>query len=267
MTKTVPHTLEPKGSPNQVFDAAYVALAVALFAAMSLGRRVDLTGDVAVVTWDPATWHFVHDAAKAFLMPILLVRTCVGTGGCRVKGLSTHGVGFWVAWAMMLCWVGDVALTRDGSLAFLIGLSAFLLGHFGYIMAFRRIVQAVNLGVTSLRSRVVVASLLGSVVLGLNILLLEGAGDMAPALLVYSLVIGTMAFTAWSMDAGSGGVEFRKAVRLLSLGALVFMASDILIAIDKFYEPFSWSHHAVMLTYIIAQWMIAQGIYLLMKRD
>ncbi len=253
----VPHTLEPEGSPNQVFDAAFIALVLALLVAMTLGRSLDSAG---AIVWDPAPWRFVHDAAKAMLMPLLLVRTYVATGGLGAKGLSARGVGFWVSWAMLLCWVGDLALTREGSNAFLVGLSAFLLGHIGYIMVFKRMAGARSIAPSKQGRRLPMLALLGAVVIGLEMLLWERAGEMAPAVLVYSLVIGAMTYSAWALDPGV------KGVKLLAWGAVIFMCSDILIAMNKFYVPFAGAQQLVMITYAVAQWLIAQGIYTLMKR-
>lgn len=260
--RAVPHTLEPQGSPVQFFDSAFVALLLALLIAMTMGRHVVVDGPAAgSVAWDQETWRFMHDVAKGLLMPLLLLRTYFGTGGFGKSGLSGHGVRFWVSWAMVLCWVGDLALTRAGSTAFLFGLSAFLLGHFGYIMVFRNLAKAHSMPAVASRRRLVVGLTLLAVVIGLGAMLVPGAGEMAPAVLVYSVVIAAMAFTAWTLDPSMRGVKW------LAWGAIIFMSSDMMIAFNKFYAPFWGAQQGVMITYAAAQWMIAQGVYLLMKRD
>jgi len=43
-------------------------------------------------------------------------------------------------------------------------------------------------------------------------------------------------------------------------GAILFVISDSLISINKFYAPFRYSGIAIMSTYIIAQYLIIYGI-------
>jgi uncharacterized membrane protein YhhN len=43
-------------------------------------------------------------------------------------------------------------------------------------------------------------------------------------------------------------------------GAILFVISDSLISINKFYAPFRYSGIAIMSTYILAQYLIVYGI-------
>jgi uncharacterized membrane protein YhhN len=44
------------------------------------------------------------------------------------------------------------------------------------------------------------------------------------------------------------------------VGAISFVVSDSLLAINKFYEPIERSSFLIMLTYLVAQYLIVVGI-------
>jgi uncharacterized membrane protein YhhN len=62
------------------------------------------------------------------------------------------------------------------------------------------------------------------------------------------LVIGAMVVTAF----GTGRP-------LVAAGALVFMVSDAVLALDRFVRPRSWAPLAVMVTYHLGQGLIVAG--------
>lgn len=47
---------------------------------------------------------------------------------------------------------------------------------------------------------------------------------------------------------------------LVSVGALFFIVSDTLLALNKFIEPLPAGHYVIMITYILAQYAIVTGI-------
>jgi uncharacterized membrane protein YhhN len=84
----------------------------------------------------------------------------------------------------------------------------------------------------------------------------DGLGAMLIPVAIYMLVILTMATTAYlrknSVNILSYGLVF--------LGALFFMISDSILAINKFHQPIPWSDISIMATYAIAQYLIVLGI-------
>ncbi|MFM8740122.1 MAG: lysoplasmalogenase family protein, partial [Cytophagales bacterium] len=51
-----------------------------------------------------------------------------------------------------------------------------------------------------------------------------------------------------------------KSFFLVMLGALLFMVSDSLLAVNKFLNPFEFSGIAIMATYCAAQYLIVEGL-------
>jgi uncharacterized membrane protein YhhN len=78
-------------------------------------------------------------------------------------------------------------------------------------------------------------------------------GAMQIPVLVYSIVISIMVLAAINRIG-----EVPNALKV-ALGAVLFMVSDSLIAITKFGSDFAYSGFCVMLTYIVAQYLIVKG--------
>jgi len=53
---------------------------------------------------------------------------------------------------------------------------------------------------------------------------------------------------------------YKAAGRSMLLGAILFIISDSVLAINKFYEPFSAAGIIIMLTYAFAQMLIVLGV-------
>jgi uncharacterized membrane protein YhhN len=73
---------------------------------------------------------------------------------------------------------------------------------------------------------------------------------------VYMLVILAMVISAYLRKNKANVLSYG----LVFLGALCFVASDTILALNKFYQPMLWSNISIMMTYAIAQYLIILGI-------
>lgn len=244
---------EPTLRGEQTVDAAFVTVVLALFVAAAFGLTELPGGDV---RWAPKEWKGVHDAAKALLLPLLALRLGLALNGePHIETRLRNRV--WLA--MALCWIGDIALTFSGEVAFLVGLVCFLSGHLAFILAFS--MRLGTQGVLSVLSTRVAAGF--SLLVVLAVVLRElwvPSGELAPAIAIYATVIASMAFCSWSLAAGPG-------VWPLRIGATAFMASDVILALGRFGgEPIPQGHFWVMATYIAAQWLLTVGFTAVLSR-
>lgn len=165
-----------------------------------------------------------------------------------------HGQG-WIPVALALSWLGDVLLLFETQHAsfFILGLGAFLLAHVAYctflLGVWRR--EGIRLHFPFLLAVAVYYA-------GLLILLWPGLGNMKVPVAIYGAVISTMLLLALHARLMRG----RRAGADLLMGALLFIVSDSLLAINRFYAPFAFAGIAVMLTYGIAQWQLVKGALL-----
>jgi len=138
---------------------------------------------------------------------------------------------------------GDVLLEL-GDRTFILGLAAFLLGHLAYVGAFLQDCR---------RPRPLLA--LASYAYGiLAFVILNTAGDLGALTLpvaAYVLVISTMLWRGLSRW-GVAGIA-RGSARLGAAGAVLFTASDSVLAYSMFVERFGWAGLLIMSTYWLGQ--------------
>ena len=158
----------------------------------------------------------------------------------------------WILAALFFSWAGDVLLLfqQNNSIFFLLGLSAFLIAHIFYIVFFNSV--RVNENVRgNIWLLLVVAVYYGSLIS----LLYTHLGGMKLPVLVYGVVISCMFMLAMHMLS----IKNKTAGRWMMIGALLFVMSDSLLAINKFYQPFAIASVAIMITYGLAQLFIVEG--------
>ena len=139
---------------------------------------------------------------------------------------------------LIFCMIGDYTLQW-----FLVGLTSFLIGHIFYIFAFvtfnRRQVPTWGKIILLLYGASMTIWIAGSV-------FTTGETILGSAVIAYISVILIMGWS--SIKTGS---------TLATSGALLFIASDSYLAINKFVMPLAFSHEIIMLTYYSAQLLIA----------
>ncbi|MCW5910066.1 MAG: lysoplasmalogenase [Cyclobacteriaceae bacterium] len=156
--------------------------------------------------------------------------------------------------ALFFCWLGDVLLMfqRDETF-FIAGLVSFLAGHVLYIICYRKFRRA-GVGLTGpQRIRFALPIVLAGT--GLVTILFPYLGALQIPVMIYALVITVMALQALFRF----GYTSSKSFTLVFIGAISFMISDSLLAINKFMQPLPLAGLSVMLTYILAQYLIVEG--------
>jgi len=86
-------------------------------------------------------------------------------------------------------------------------------------------------------------------------LLWGGLKEMKLPVTLYTLVILTMLTAAINRK----GKVNPHSYRLVLAGAILFVLSDSMIAINKFNQPFELARVAIMTSYVTAQYLIAIG--------
>jgi uncharacterized membrane protein YhhN len=162
------------------------------------------------------------------------------------------GLKKWIMTALLFSWLGDVVLLFQprGSIFFLFGLSAFLLAHIFYIIFFHRIRVKENI-----RSNPWLLAIVVIYYVTLIIFLSPYLADMRLPVRIYGIVISFMFLLAMHMLF----IKNKTTGRLMMIGALLFVISDSILAINKFYQSFELSGIVIMLTYGLAQLFIVEG--------
>ena len=192
-------------------------------------------------------WHDARWVTK--LLPAVLLAVAV---------LRTPGAPRAFGYGLLLAALGDGQLLRTGSGndGFLFGMIAFALMHVEYIIGFASLGDGPGL----VRRVPWLAIPYAMAALTLDILILPTAGTFAVPVAVYSVLLAAMAIAALN---AAGRLKDARAARMLAGGALVFMLSDTLLALAKFWPGFfltgTTAELAICATYFVAQIAIATG--------
>lgn len=176
-------------------------------------------------------------ATKPLLMPALLLGLVLGLPVRRSRLL------LWGALALVFSWLGDVLLQNPGDIGFLLGMGAFGLAHVAYLALY----------LWPLRTRRVPwwGILLGVLWwAGMVGLLAPHLGGLLVPVALYGLVLGAAAVCALATRP------------IVAVGAVVFLVSDTLLALDRFLPGFAFpaTDVAIMLTYCLGQGLIIAGV-------
>lgn len=181
---------------------------------------------------------WLKTAVKGAVCPLLAVALWASrSGDADAKRLAL---------ALLFSAAGDVFLAVDRVGLFVPGLASFLLAHLVYLWQFvARRPRPMRLPVLR---RLVALGILAGITIMLA-LLTPGLGKLLAPVYAYIAAIAAMALAATALPGRP----------LVMLGAISFMVSDSLIALDKFVAPIPFVGPAIWITYVAAQLMIVLG--------
>ena len=150
------------------------------------------------------------------------LRTVLKTAGVALLAgaAALGGAPVLLVLGLALSAIGDLALSRDGDRAFLIGLGSFAIAHLAYILLFATLASG--------WPAILLAVLLIVYAISTEFWLAPHTGDMRGAVRLYVVLITGMGLSALALPAG---------MTLALIGAGAFMVSDTLLAIQLFRLP------------------------------
>ncbi|MDD3266393.1 MAG: lysoplasmalogenase [Burkholderiales bacterium] len=202
---------------------------------------------------------FNYDNARYIIKPLLTIVLILymhnNTRPSLNRSLVTFALGF--------SFIGDVLLLiPDKPNYFIFGLVAFLLAHICYIITF---ITNFKPNETYLTSRPITA-IISIVFVSAGLLysfLFKYLGEMLIPVTIYMVIIITMVVTATLRSSLVGKKSFYSVLS----GSFFFLISDSILAINKFAIKVPFSGFWIMLTYMLAQYLIIDGMrkYLIKK--
>lgn len=165
---------------------------------------------------------------------------------------QTTKTNYFYSIALFFSLLGDVVLMFNGLNFFMLGLVSFLIAQVFYILIVSRRIQNYSY------SKMLKFSIPFLVLVVGLIYLLESKGleGMLFPLVIYGITIGIFGTVALYSH-----FELKNEIsKYMLFGALLFITSDALLAINSFYEPMHVLNLIVMLTYISAQYYIYKSM-------
>lgn len=199
---------------------------------------------------DPMRIRIRH-TTKPLLMPFLILYSY----------FHTEEPHWWIIGGLFLGWIGDVVLMFPKiAVMFLIGLASFLIGHGLFIWAFLESTgMLAGLPTWYYGLSILFAALVVGFYLYFSPHLVGENADKKVPVALYATIIMGMSFTSLGIVL-LGSQSHRVVFTALPFaGSLFFIASDFLLARQLFIKPFSKDQALIMLTYLLAQYLIAQG--------
>ncbi len=163
---------------------------------------------------------------------------------------SVKKANFWYVSALFFSFWGDTFLLFKDKF-FLLGLVSFLFAHVLYIKISSGYLKKVSL------LKIIISSIpyiftFSSVVF----LLYNNLGEMLIPVIIYGMIIsvfGTITLVNYIQEKSTENLW-------LLLGAIIFIISDSILAINKFYEAREIYSISLIVTYIVAQYLICKAM-------
>ena len=201
---------------------------------------------------------YISFAARALLIPFLLVYYHLTA---RSKYTGFHRL---IMTGLFFSWAGDIFMhfsvsgnnfLLSPSNYFLLALTSYIFVHLFYILAFI-ITPGKNTIVGKRFYQLLMILAYGAVFIWLVYnKLITPWGNFRIPVIVYTVLILFMLAAALNRYGKVNGVSYM----LVAIGALLFVFSDSLLIINKFYEKVDFAKILILTTHIIAQYLIATG--------
>lgn len=151
---------------------------------------------------------------------------------------------------LFFSFLGDVFLLWDNY--FIPGLICFLTTHVLYIIYF---IKTANQSSWHLKKYPLLIVPVSAYTMALLWVLLPSLGALTVPVVIYATVISIMLLASINLFTKIKSPAYIYFIA----GAALFVLSDSLLAINKFYQPFEYAGIAIMLTYCAAQYLIVKG--------
>ena len=162
---------------------------------------------------------------------------------------------YWFLAALFFSFLGDVFLLDNNDM-FLFGIAAFLITQLIYI---KIIIGYLHHSSKSQKLQAILPFAIYFILL--IYLLIDNLGEYLIPVLVYGLTISVFGIVSLLNYI----INKSQTSKLLLFGAFLFIASDSMIAFDRFYESKGIYSVLIMITYILAQYLICR--YMISKSN
>jgi uncharacterized membrane protein YhhN len=152
---------------------------------------------------------------------------------------------------LFFSFLGDLLLLGTGEVYFIFGLLFFLIAHVFYIIMVLRLIPArkpkdfIMAGVPFLLLFLVLMNVL-----------FAGLGSMKIPVIIYAMTISFFCIVSLLLYLQSK----TKISLLLLVGVLIFISSDTILALNLFYKTQSFYPLLIMMTYVLAQYLICRFV-------
>ena len=196
----------------------------------------------------------LHQSLKVLLMPVLAFYLWNGTEKKSKTNLFLLSI-----LALIFSFAGDIILMipDNNPLFFIGGLLSFLVAHLFYTKLFTKL-SPLSKNIIK-KNPIWIVGIILFLTAFLSYLVPKIDTSLKIPVIAYALIICTMLLSTLSLEERIG----KKPYYMIVTGAILFVLSDSILAINKFdpaFRDITLMHALVMITYISAQGFIIYGI-------
>ena len=152
---------------------------------------------------------------------------------------------------LFFSFLGDILLLGTGEMYFVFGLLFFLIAHVFYIIIVLKIIQ-----ITKPKEFIIASVPFLLLFLVLMNVLYAGLGSMKIPVIIYAITISFFGIVSLILYLQAK----TKISMLLLVGVLTFITSDTILALNLFYKKQSFYPLLIMMTYVLAQYLICRFV-------
>ncbi|MBT7242104.1 MAG: lysoplasmalogenase [Flavobacteriaceae bacterium] len=152
---------------------------------------------------------------------------------------------------LFFSFLGDILLLGTGEMYFVFGLLFFLIAHVFYIIIVLKIIQ-----ITKPKEFIIASVPFLLLFLVLMNVLYAGLGAIKIPVIIYAITISFFGIVSLILYLQAK----TKISMLLLVGVLTFIASDTILALNLFYKKQSFYPLLIMMTYVLAQYLICRFV-------
>ena len=152
---------------------------------------------------------------------------------------------------LFFSFLGDILLLGVGAMYFVFGLLFFLIAHVFYIIIVLKIIQ-----ITKPKEFIIASVPFLLLFLVLMNVLYAGLGSMKIPVIIYAMTISFFGIVSLILYLQAK----TKISLLLLVGVLTFITSDTILALNLFYKKQSFYPLLIMMTYVLAQYLICRFV-------
>ena len=197
-------------------------------------------------------WHegsTIEYAVKPWLMVWIITYFFVNS--------RNHKNAFPIFLAFFFSWVGDMFLmvAKSVEILFYAGVGGFFIAQLTYIKVFLSAGTNPQNGLLFTKPLWTIPFIIYLLII-LCLITGDMHGFMLPIIIIYSISLISMSLAAINRK----GLVNNRSFIVLFIGSLLFVMSDSMIAINKFFYSFPKASFLIMLTYFPAQYLIMKGL-------
>ena len=206
-------------------------------------------GFAALQSWSLLKKHRpLEYLSKPAVMTVLFIWLWTSTG--------LEGASLWFGLGILFSLAGDVILMLAPVRLFLAGLIAFLLAHVAYFLGLNIPPAPFNMLTVGIAVLIILAAL-PLIRRILQSLVHKGLRRLVEPVRYYATVIALMLFSALMTLFRTDWLS--TPAYLVSAGAVLFVASDLILAWNKFVRPIRQGRLVLMITYHLGQMALIAG--------